>query len=260
MLGNRYKKFIYLFVFLIPFYFFFIRAQSFNPLKAQFVQILKGPIRIISVPLKEIKKILYYHYIFDEYKKIKAERDILKSRLIGMDELLLENNRLRDLLHLKKSLVYSSVSANVIGRSPSRWSSSIIIDQGKEEGIKQGMPVVNELGVVGKIAEVYDKSSKVILLIDPQFSVGALIRSTRESGSVSGALGDFCRMKYLNEDARINLGDDVITSKISSDFPAGLLIGHIMSVEETKNGLLECRIKPAVSLSILEEVLVIVKD
>jgi len=79
---------------------------------------------------------LYYHRTFDEYKRLREETGILKARMIGLEEVILENKRLEELLEFKRKLIYSSVTANVIGRNPSLWSSSMLIDKGKNDGIK----------------------------------------------------------------------------------------------------------------------------
>jgi len=117
---------------------------------------------------------------------------------------------------------------------------------------------VNALGVVGKIAEANRDTSKVILLTDPQFSVAALVQAPRESGLVSGTLQGVCRMKYIRSNAKISVGDKVITSKLSSSFPEGLMIGDIISVDDDINKpTVECVVRPSVAFSQLEEVLVI---
>ena len=134
----------------------------------------------------------------------------------------------------------------------------MIIDKGQANGIRQGMPVVNALGVVGKIAEVGQDSSKVVLLTDPQFSVAALIQRPRESGLVSGTLQGVCRMRYIRTVAKIHIGDKVITSKLSSSFPEGLLIGEIISINNhPSKPAVEALIKPSVTFSQIEEILVI---
>lgn len=213
---------------------------------------------MLSFPLVELKKILYYHRTFDEYKRLREETDLLKARMVGLEEVIRENTRLELLLDFKRRLIFSSVAASVIGRDPSYWNSSMVIDKGKEDGIRQGMSVVNALGVVGKIAEVGPTTSKVILLSDPQFSVAALIQGPREAGLVTGTLEGSLRMRYINEEARIHVGDKVITSKLSSSFPEGLLIGEVIQInEDPKRSFFECIIQPAVSFSQLEEVLVI---
>ncbi len=185
----------------------------------------------------------------------------MKARIVGFDEVMRENTRLERLLEFKRKLIYSSVAASVVGRDPSSWNSSMIINKGGQDGIAQGMPVMSALGVVGKIAEAGERQSKVILLTDPQFSVAALVQGSREFGLVSGTLQEgLCRMRYLNADARVNVGDKVITSQLSSSFPEGLLIGEVVEIiPSAQKPTKECLIKPGVSFSQIEEVLVILK-
>ncbi|MDP8211832.1 MAG: rod shape-determining protein MreC [Candidatus Zapsychrus exili] len=245
---------------MLPFFLFFVRPNFLNSFKLKLVEITASPIRLISIPIKEAKKILYYHRTFDEYKKVKAQADVLSARLIGFEEVSKENSRLERLLEFKRRSIYSSVAANVVGRNPSHWNSSIIIDKGSRNGIKQGFSVVNSLGIVGKVLEVSENISKVMLIVDPQFSVAALVQRPRESGLISGTLQGMCRMRYLSEDVEILEGDKVITSKLSSSFPEGLLIGKVISVNQSlRDSSLECIVQPAVSFSQIEEVLVIVK-
>ncbi len=255
--ANR-KSLTYFCILLVAFFLLFIGAKSFHSFRFTVLKIISIPIRLISYPVNEIKKILYYHRTFNEYKRLKGETDVLKARLVGLEEVVQENARLENLLKFKRQLVYSSVVASVVGRDPSYWNSTMIIDKGTVDGIAQGMPVVNALGVVGKIAEVGHDSSKVILLTDPQFSVAALIQGPRESGLVSGTLQGVCRMKYIRADAQIRIGNKVITSKLSSSFPEGLLIGEIISINDKLNKpTVEALVQPSVAFSQLEEVLVI---
>ncbi len=255
------KNLIYLCLLFVPFLVFFFRSEALAPLKFTFVRAMDVPIQIVSFPFYEAKKILYYHRTFNEYQRLREEVSALKARLVGQDELVAENLRLERLLTFKRSMVYSSVTASVIGRDPSGWSSSMIIDRGKQDGIRQGMPVINALGVVGKISEVSDGNSKVVLLTDPQFSVAALVQGSREIGLVSGSLqGEICRMRFISSDAQINVGDKVITSKLSTSFPEGLLIGEVVRIiGNPQEPSIECIIKPAVVLSQVEEVLIILQ-
>lgn len=260
MLRANRKNLIYLSILLVAFILFFAGAKSFHIFKFGTIKAVSLPIRILSIPINEVKKLLFYHRTFDEYKRLNEETDVLKARLVGLEEVIRENTRLEDLLEFKRKLIYSSVVANVIGRNPSYWNSTMIIDRGRKDGIQQGMPVVSAAGVVGKIADVGYDTSKVILLIDPQFSVAALVQGPRESGLVSGTLQGVCRMRYLRNDAQIKVGDKVITSKLSSSFPEGLLIGEIISVHNgAEQPTVECTVQPSVAFSQIEEVLVILK-
>ena len=260
MLRANRKNLTYLGILLAAFFLLFAGAESFRVLKSGALKITTVPIRLLSYPIREIKKILYYHRTFDEYKRLKKERDVLTARLVGLEEVVRENTRLENLLKFKRELIYSSVVANVVGREPSFWNSSMMIDKGERDGIRPGMPVVNALGVVGKIVEAGRGTSKVILLTDPRFSVAALVQGPRESGLVSGTLQGVCRMRYLRPEAEIRVGDKVITSKLSSSFPEGLLIGEVMMMDDSpKRPTVECLVRPSVAFSQIEEVLVILK-
>lgn len=224
------------------------------------VDISSMPIRVILFPFEEIKKIFLYRSTFNKYTKLKREVDLLRIKLIKQEEMAKENNRLKELLDLKWNSNYPVVIARVIARDPSNWAAAAIIDKGEINGIRQGMPVINSVGVVGKVSEVGRQTSKVILLNDPNFSVPALIQRSREQGLVSGTLQGACRMRYLSSGVDVRAGDKVITSKLSTFFPEGLIIGDVVSVRESPEGpTVECIVRPAVSLSQTEEVLVITR-
>ena len=258
MFQDKRKNLIYVCILLIPFILFFSRTSGLKTLKYTLVSLTAAPARFLSVPYLELKKIIFYHRTFDAYVKKRKEVERLKSRLTGLEEVIRENNRLQKLLEFKRKVIYSSVVADVIGRDPTRWNSAVIIDKGSEDGLQVGMPVVNDSGVIGKIIEVSKTKSKVLLLIDPQFSVAALIQESRESGVVSGTLTGLARMRFIDRDAHIQIGDQVITSKLSSSFPESLIIGKVIRIQKSSQGLSqECLIEPAVAFSQLEEVLVI---
>ncbi len=261
MFKRNQKLLVYSLLLLIPFLLLWCKPSAVvDPFKLNVMELSAGPLKVISFPFQEIKKILLYHYTFNQYQKLKKDYESLKARLIGFDEVLIENKRYEKLLEFKRNLIFSSVASNVIGRDPSNWNAVMVIDKGQRDGLQVGMPVVNPLGVVGKIAEVSARTSKVILLSDPSFSVAGIVQRSREGGLISGTLQGFCRMRYLSVGADIKAGDIVVTSLLSSSFPEGLLIGQVISVEESKSSPgVECLIQPAVSSSQFEEVLVIKK-
>lgn len=258
MFKNKSKNLVYALLLFVPLILFFLRSDSFTPVKFGLIKIVSSPMEILSFPFREIKKILYYHRTFKEYKRLNEEVGTLKTRLVGLEEVIRENTRYQKLLEFKRTLIYASVAANVVGREPNNWNSSMIIDKGAQDGVKEGASVVNAWGVVGKVVEVGPTASKVMLLTDPQFSVAALTQSSRESGLVGGSLQGLCRLRYLNPQAPIEIGEKVITSQLSTSFPENLLIGEITSLDQDPEGnYAEAVVKPSVNLSQLEEVLVI---
>lgn len=252
------KVLVYFLIVAVPFICLFLPQHIFVNFKADVIKNSAWPLELVLLPFREVKKIVFYHKTYNDYQSLKKQIDPLIQRAWQSEEIFKENMRLRALLDFKHRSSFSFVSARVIMRDPANWSAVIIIDKGTKQGLRQGMPVVTPLGVVGKVAEVGDKIAKVTLLTDPRFSVAASVERTRDQGVVSGTLKGTCRLQYLSVTADVQVGDVVMTSKISSFFPEGLLIGRIIDVQENfASPTLDCLIKPAVVFSQLEEVLVV---
>ena len=241
-----------------PFVLLFFNQNLFVPLKTGIVDLSSGPIQLALIPFREIKKVIFYHKTYDDLEKLKKEIDPLKQRLLEQEQMVKENARLAEILGLKKAARSPVLVSKVVMRDPTNWAAAVIIDKGWDHGIRQGMPVITPVGVIGKIAEVGNKLSKVTLLTDPRFSVAAVVERTREQALVSGTLQGSCRVQYLPVTADVVPGDQVITSGLSTFFPEGLLVGRILRVQESfTSPTLECLLKPAVPLSRIEEVIVV---
>ncbi len=216
------------------------------------------PVNAVQEFVFEFKKLFYYHDTWDSYVRLRNQTDLLKAKVIKLQEMSKENVRLEAISEFRRHQTFTTVVANVIGRDPSSWNASLILDKGSAHFIKIGMPVLSPLGVVGKIIEVGKTTSKAILLSDPNFSVAALVSRTRENGLLTGTLQGICRLQYLTDNADVKVGDQVVTSKLSSAFPDGLFVGTIVDVVATQNShTVECLVNPAVDLSTLEEVVIL---
>ncbi|MFA7294973.1 MAG: rod shape-determining protein MreC, partial [Candidatus Omnitrophota bacterium] len=159
----------------------------------------------------------------------------------------------------KQKSPYRLVSARVIARSPDSWSSSVTIDKGRYNGIRRGMAVINPNGLLGRVIESSEATSKVLLINDPSQGVSSIVQRSRQEGLVSGSLGGNLIMRYLPIDAQITEGDIIITSELSQVYPKGLLVGKVISIGKEFSGLSRYAVvRPAVDLSSIEEVLVII--
>jgi rod shape-determining protein MreC len=194
----------------------------------------------------------------DAIKVLKDENNHLRQRA-------LENQRLRKLLGFKEILPYSTIAGRVIAQSPFEVFTTVLIDKGSRDGVIINMPVVayqeSNKVVAGKISEVMEETSQVILLTNPLCRINAVISRSGTGGLVEGE-GNInrCQLNYLTLDADIAVGDSVVTSGKGSMFPEGLLIGEITKVGLSKGKLYKsAEIIPAVNVSRLEEVLVIKK-
>ncbi len=214
----------------------------------------------MQTPAFELKKIFFYRETYDEYVRFKRQSEVLKARLIAIRVNDQSRERYAKIQNFRNNQNYASVVANVIGRDPSNWNASLVIDKGHVEGIEVGQPVVSLLGVVGRIFEVGHNTSKVVLVSDPTFAVAAVVERSRENGLLTGTLQGVLRLQYLTDNADVKVGDAVVTSRLSTAFPEGILIGQITDVQASVNShTVECLVEPAVDLSELEEVIVVKK-
>ncbi|MDP2941795.1 MAG: rod shape-determining protein MreC [Candidatus Omnitrophota bacterium] len=221
---------------------------------------LNLPLKIAAVIGHEIEAIIFFRRNYYQNRALRKETGLLRYQLNAQKEAALENGRLKSLLNFKQQSPFKVVAANVIGHSPDGWSSGIIIDKGRINGIRRGMSVINYVGLVGRVIEAGASSSKVLLVSDPNLGVSAVVQRNRQEGLVCGTLGGNLIMRYLPQDSDIRLEDEIVTSGFNEVFPKGILIGTVVNAGKEFSGLSRyCLIRPAVNLSNIEEVLVIVE-
>lgn len=195
-----------------------------------------------------------------ENSELKKKIDLLQPQAALDEELKLENDRLRSALGFKSANRYGSnlLPAQVVARGAAPLNSILIINCGASVGVNKDRPVVSQSGLVGRVIEVSQFSAKVQLITDPLSSVAATDQRSRAYGVVEGNSSNNLSMKYTNASGDLQVGDKIITSPISSLFPAGLVIGTVVEAKKKDSDLFyEVRIKPAVDFSSLEEVFVI---
>ncbi|MFD1674992.1 rod shape-determining protein MreC [Alicyclobacillus fodiniaquatilis] len=163
------------------------------------------------------------------------------------------------------------VAAHVVGREPSLWNSELTIDVGSKEGVKPNLAVVAPDGsLVGRVANVASQSSKVILVTDTQLGdgVSALTQASSQQpfGIVTGSTRNQGELdltfwgKLVQLPAKQLVGDDVITSGLTSTFPRGIIIGKITKVQYGPHSTAQSAVvQPSANLDYLQDVFVVLK-
>ncbi|MDQ3783306.1 MAG: rod shape-determining protein MreC [Actinomycetota bacterium] len=175
-----------------------------------------------------------------------------------------ENRRLHQSLKLQKSYpTMKVVTAQVLGSTPSNYRWAVQIDKGRSTGIRPDMAVVVPGGLVGKVVQVADSSSTVLLLIDPGAAAGARIVQAGASGLITGGgSSDNLSLNLIGNTSRVAVNDTVVTSSYNRGvFPPGIPIGSVAEVGADSR-LLEKKIEvePAVNFTNLEFVDVLVES
>jgi len=241
------------------------KHRSWNPAEQLLVEVA-APIQELSYKtVKSVEGIWlkYFALVNLRSQNVKLLNEINKLRMENdrYRELVSTNKRLRELLQFKKKIHWPVVAAQVIGRDPSGWFESIIIDKGKSSGLKVNMPVVNSRGVVGRLVSVSPNYAKALLIVDQNSAVDCLIQRSREKGILKGLSLKLCELDYVVKRSDVRVGDRVVTSGMGRIFPKGLPVGEVTEIADISWKLFkDIKVKPLVDFAKLEEVLVILKE
>lgn len=186
----------------------------------------------------------------------------LSKREIERDVLENENNRLRDLLGLKELLFPQGIAAEVVARDLRNWFHALVIDKGSGDGVSLSAAVISGTAarpvLLGRVVEVNDSSSKVLLFTDAISAVSVTVERTGDIGLLEGRNGPRTVINYLPRMSDIGPGDTVVTVGRGGIFPPGLPIGQVIEVRDSADGFFkEAIVRPAANLAGIREVLVI---
>jgi rod shape-determining protein MreC len=219
--------------------------------------------RLINAPFRFVQS-ASRGYVFlvrtgRENGRLKQELNRLTLENSITNELLIENERLRDLVGFKKLHPLSSIMAQVIGKDSSPTSRTLTINKGADDGIQKDAAVITAAGVVGKVQTVLPGTAKVILLTDPGSTLAVRVQRNREEGLLEGKL-DRCALKYVSYYADIQEGDLLVTSGLDGIYPKGLPVATVVKVSKHEaNAFQTVLARPAAGLSRVEELLVLVQ-
>ncbi len=200
-----------------------------------------------------------------ENRRLTSLVDTLTIDNARLAEVQTENQQLRELLRFRQLNPYydfrgGQVIARVISRGPTNYLSALSIDLGSDQGIAEGMPVVTERGLVGRIQKVGPTTATVLLITDPSSGVQSMIKreNSRAVGVVNGQAGAQPVMDYIAQEADVAVGDEVETSGLGGNFPKGLTIGQVIEVKKRDFDMYQqAVVRPTVDFNRLEFVLVI---
>lgn len=131
---------------------------------------------------------------------------------------------------LSEDLNYDLISSTVVGREPSPFFNSIVLDAGEEHGVQPNMPVISSFGLVGKVTQVLSKSSLVQLIRNPDIYVSVHHRQSDAVGILTSNGANKISVSLRNHYS-VSMGDTLYTSGMGGVYPAGLPIGTVKKSE-----------------------------
>ena len=200
-----------------------------------------------------------------ENQRLKVDNDQLRATNQALRGVESENIRIKSALGYQGGSPFTLVPARVIGRSPSNWWSTVVIDKGSLDRVQEEMAVVTPDGLVGKVVNLNGHSAIVLLVSDENCKVAGTVEGTKEQGIVrvevrgqrtSNNLQPTMTLNFLSRFAPLRAGQKVLTSGAGSIYPPGILIGHIVEFKSRElDG--QAVIEPSVDIAALADVFII---
>lgn len=264
-IDNKRKYFIVLTIFLLLFWLVTIQVRAGR------MTILERPVLAVSGFLG---RVIYGVYDFTESAArgyallVRTERDnrrlreeVVRLRLENQitNELMAENERLRDSLGFQKEAPRSGVTVHVIAKEVSPSSNTFTINKGSSHGVDQDLPVITPDGIAGRIQAVLPETAKIQLLTDPGSIIAVRVQRNREEGLLEGKL-DHCALKYVSFYMDVQEGDLLVSSGLDGIYPKGLPVAVVTAVRKHEASSFQTVIaEPVVRFNRLEEALVLKK-
>lgn len=190
-----------------------------------------APVRVVGVASSYLESLTAAQ---DKEARAHYQLASMSARANQVEQLTLENERLRKLLDLRARTQAPSKAAQVLYDAADPYTRKVIIDKGLAQGIALGSPVLDESGVIGQVTRVYPLVSEVTLVIDRDHSIPVLNVRTGARGVAFGDMSSYAdgmELRYMAANADVAEGDILNTSGVDGIYPPGLPVAKIAKIE-----------------------------
>lgn len=192
--------------------------------------------------------------------ELEAEVAELQAQVIQLQQQVGETEILAALVDFSRANPENTyLAAAVIGRDPSPFLHYVIINRGSNDGIRRGMPVVTNQGLVGRVDAVIADAARVQLITDPASNVNVRLQNAETEASLVGSATGDLSLELIPQDVSIEAGDLVLTSGLGGGYPPDLIVGQVISIRTRDSDLFQqATVQPVVDFNRLQIVLIIV--
>ncbi len=231
-----------------------------------------GPILDATVPLQKAiaVPIDFVLHAWSRYANLVGVSEVnagLQQRIAALEEenlqlreALVAGGRLASIAEMRADFEVPMLPAQLVGSDVSAFFRSVLVDRGRAQGVRSGMPVISEEGVVGLVTATSQRAARATLLLDRQTAIDGTVQRSRTRGIVRGRGSDLVDFEFVARGGDVEVGDVVITSGLDGVYPKGLRVGIVTAVPEADASLLRsASLAPAVDFGRLEQAFVILR-
>ena len=180
-----------------------------------------------------------YTRIYQQNQELRRELQQMKAWKEAALQREQENARLLDLNNVRLDPKFTKITGVVLADSGSPFRQTVLLNVGRRDGIMDGWAAIDGIGLVGRIAGVGERTSRVILLTDTSSRIAVSIESNGQRAMIVGDNTSHPPLEFLEDPETVRPGDRVVTSGDGGVFPSGLLVGQ---VTQTQSGRLRVRL------------------
>jgi rod shape-determining protein MreC len=197
------------------------------------VDTVSAPVsKVVAAPVRWSGSLVDY---LRDYMIVADQNRALREQVLNLDQardkaiaLENENRRLRSLLGLKLDPPIPTIAAQVIADAHGPFAITRLTNAGREKGVSEGNPVINEQGMIGRILGVGHGVSRVLMLTDATSRTPVLVDRTNARAILTGDGGPNPKLAYMRGVDPVRVGDRVLTSGDGGMFPRGLPVGVVV--------------------------------
>lgn len=217
--------------------------------------VIKG---FMAQSMNLVNSIINAKRILQENEELRRKIDAINLENMFLKKEIINLERLNNIENYAKKFPFSVEISKVVGRNPKLWHQYLIIDGGKDRQFTPGMPVITKDGLIGKITEVYDNYSKILLLVDPDFSVDVRGEKSGVLALCSGIGTSVLKINYVPKFEDLVLGETLVTSGLDGAFPEGIPVGYVVEINKPFGDyFLDAYVVPVVDILKVREVIIV---
>jgi len=230
------------------------RFGVFHQLTLETLGPLQGFFTKVSLSTTKLKnKYIALLNLREENEQLRLELAKVREQLDEYSAAYSRNRFLETALEFKQQNSFPKRMARVVGKDPSFWFQTLIVDRGENDGVVTGMVARTSQGVVGQVVQVSDNYSKILLANAPSSAIDAIVQNSRVRGILKGAGEQGYILHYVLKNAEVKVGDKIVTAGIGGVFPSGITLGTVSKVQAKRRGMfLNIKVEPAVDFARLE--------
>jgi rod shape-determining protein MreC len=200
------------------------------------VDSLSPVIEVISYPIEMFRGageyVKTYLFVHSKNEQLSVDNDKLRLRVIKLYQAKKENEKLKELLNYVTELDYEYITAKVVGNSSGPFSRSSLINAGESDGVIKDQAIIMNGGFIGRVIEVGNHSSRILLLTDINSKTPVISLNSRERSIISGNNTENPKLIYLPKDSKITDGEVMVTSGDGAMIPPGLIVGRAFKLSD----------------------------